>query len=178
MGRGILRAKSRNKVYSMHRYPFMNNNGRQIYFILLPNLLMWIEIFNIQELVSHVTHCISGGDFKVPGQPGACPVRSNTGIWLRALRESLLFCAGKCKILSLIWRRNTNFVCENIWKSSILSLVQIVIAPLITGAIDQLQICTSNWPITNITQSYKTMQQLDIKQTRHPMNGSCTQRFG
>ena len=30
-GRGILRAKSWNKVYSMRRYPFMNNNGCQIY---------------------------------------------------------------------------------------------------------------------------------------------------
>ena len=43
-GRRILRAKSWNKVYSMHRYPFMNNNGCQIYFILLPNLLVWKEI--------------------------------------------------------------------------------------------------------------------------------------
>ena len=40
IGRGILRAKSWNKVYSMCRYPFMNNNGCQICFILLPNLLV------------------------------------------------------------------------------------------------------------------------------------------
>ena len=33
-------SKSWNKVYSMRRYPLMNNNGCQIYFILLPNLLV------------------------------------------------------------------------------------------------------------------------------------------
>ena len=38
-GHGILRAKPWNKVYSMRRYPFMNNNGCQIC-ILLPNLLV------------------------------------------------------------------------------------------------------------------------------------------
>ena len=38
-GRRILQAKSWNKVYSLCRYPFMNNNGCQIYFILLLNLL-------------------------------------------------------------------------------------------------------------------------------------------
>ena len=59
-GSGILWAKSWNKVYSMRRYPFMNNNGCQICFILLPNLLVWIEIINIQKLVTHVTHYLSG----------------------------------------------------------------------------------------------------------------------
>ena len=39
-------AKSWNEVYSMRRYPFMNNNGCQIYFILLLNLLVWIEIYS------------------------------------------------------------------------------------------------------------------------------------
>ena len=39
-GHGILQAKSWNKVYSMRRYPFMNNNGCQIYFILSSNLLV------------------------------------------------------------------------------------------------------------------------------------------
>ena len=34
----------------------MNNNGCQIFFILLPNLLVWIEVINIQELVTHVTY--------------------------------------------------------------------------------------------------------------------------
>ena len=34
----------------------MNNNGCQICFILLPNLLVWIEIIKIQKLVTHVTH--------------------------------------------------------------------------------------------------------------------------
>ena len=48
------------KVYSMGRYPFMNNNGCQICFILLPNLLVWIEMINIQKLVTHIRHCISG----------------------------------------------------------------------------------------------------------------------
>ena len=62
---GILQAKSWNKVYSMRRYPFMNNNSCQIYFILLPNLLVWIEIIDIQKLVTHVMH--------VPdGQPQTC----------------------------------------------------------------------------------------------------------
>ena len=59
-GSGILRAKSWNKVYSMCRYPFMNNNGCQNCFILLPNLLVWIEIINIQKLVTHVTNCFPG----------------------------------------------------------------------------------------------------------------------
>ena len=59
-GRRILRAKSWNKVYSMRRYPFMNNNGCQIYFILLSNLLVWMEIINNQKLVTHVTHRLSG----------------------------------------------------------------------------------------------------------------------
>ena len=53
-------AKSWNKAYSMRRFPFMNNNDCQICFILLPNLLVWIEIINIQKLVTHVTHCLSG----------------------------------------------------------------------------------------------------------------------
>ena len=58
-GRGILWAKSSNKVYSMHRYPFMNSNCCQIYFILfLP--VYKIEMINIQKLVTHVTHCLSG----------------------------------------------------------------------------------------------------------------------
>ena len=35
--------------YGPGRYPFMNNNGCQIYFILLPNLLVWIEIINIKK---------------------------------------------------------------------------------------------------------------------------------
>ena len=87
-------------MYFLHRYPFMNNNGCQIYFILLPNLLVGIEIINIQKLVhvTHVTHCLSGiyykyvcytaalGSFKALGQPGARPFSPNTGIWLRALR--------------------------------------------------------------------------------------------
>ena len=37
----------------------MNNSGCQIYFILLPNLMVWIEIINIQKLVTHVRHCLS-----------------------------------------------------------------------------------------------------------------------
>ena len=69
----------------------MNNNGCQIYFILLPNLLVWIEIINIQKYSTNVTHCLSGvqylyvcytaapGSFKAPG----LPVRPNTGNWLR-----------------------------------------------------------------------------------------------
>ena len=59
-GAGFCGAKSWNNVYSMHRYPFMNNNGCQICFILLPKLLVWIEIINIQKLVTHVTHWLSG----------------------------------------------------------------------------------------------------------------------
>ena len=38
----------------------MNNNGCQFYLILLPNLLVSIEIIDIQKLVTHVTHCLSG----------------------------------------------------------------------------------------------------------------------
>ena len=75
------------------RYPFMNNNGCQICFILLPNL----EIINIQKVVTHIAHCLScvyylylcytsaQGSFKAPGQPGARPVTPTFGIWLRAL---------------------------------------------------------------------------------------------
>ena len=94
--RGTLRAKSWNKVYSMCRYPFMNNNGCRIYFILFTNLLVWIEIINIQKLVTHVTRCdawrplyvcytATPGSFKALGQSGAPSVKPTTGIWLRAL---------------------------------------------------------------------------------------------
>ena len=84
--------KSWNKVYSIRRYPFMNNNSCQIYFILLPNLLVRKEIINIQKLITHVTHCLSWVfcytaallSFKAPGLPETCPVRPTTGIWLRA----------------------------------------------------------------------------------------------
>ena len=83
----------------MRRYPFMNNNGCQIYCILLPNLLVWIEIINFQKLVTHVMHCLSDieylyvcyraapGSFKVPDQPRACPVRQATRIWLWVLKQ-------------------------------------------------------------------------------------------
>ena len=86
------------KVYFMRRYPFMNNNGCHIYFILLPNLLVWKKIINIQKLVTHVTHCLSffiylyvcytavPDSFKAPGQPGARPVRPTTGIGLWTLK--------------------------------------------------------------------------------------------
>ena len=81
-------------------YPFMNNNGCQIYFILLLNLLVWIEIIDILKNVTHVTHYLSGvkylyvcftaapGNFKAPAQPGPRPVRLNTGIWLRARKKN------------------------------------------------------------------------------------------
>ena len=78
----------------MRSYPFMYNNGCQIYFILLPNLLVWIEIINIYKFVTHVKRCLSGvlyvcysaapGSFKALGQPGKRPVGPTTGIWLRA----------------------------------------------------------------------------------------------
>ena len=60
-------------------------------------------MINIQKLVTHVTHCLSGvkylyvcstaapGSLKVPGQPGALPVTPTTGIWLRALNELIFF---------------------------------------------------------------------------------------
>ena len=85
----------------------MNNNGCQIYFILLPNLLVWIEIINIQKLVTNVTHCLSGvkylyvcytaapGSFKAPGQSEARPVSPTTGIWLRKY---------------FIWEASTGFI--------------------------------------------------------------------
>ena len=38
----------------------MNNSGWQINFMLLPNVLVWIGIINIQKLVTHVTHCLFG----------------------------------------------------------------------------------------------------------------------
>ena len=83
-GGGILRAKSWNKVYSMRRCPFINNNGSQVYFILLPSLLVWIEIINIQKLITHVTDVLpfwrivfirllygGAGEFQSAGHPGA-----------------------------------------------------------------------------------------------------------
>ena len=82
----------------MRRYPFMNNNGCQIYFILLSNLLLWIEIINFQKLVTHTSRTAFPAYsiytsttrprrffFRAPGQPGAHPVRLTMGIWLRAL---------------------------------------------------------------------------------------------
>ena len=96
----------------MRRYPFMNNNGCQICFILLPNLLMWIEMINIQKLVTHITHCLSGvqylyvcytaapDSFKAPGQSGARPVTPTTGTWLRALND---YINGSMLKLTYIW---------------------------------------------------------------------------
>ena len=72
----------------MRRYPFMNNNGCQICFILLPNLLVWTEKKNnIQKLVTHVTHCLSGVYYlfvcyirwrRVVSKPRASPGRAKS----------------------------------------------------------------------------------------------------
>ena len=59
-------------------------------------------------MITHVTNCLSGvyyiyvcftaapGTFKAPGQPGACPVRPNIGIWLRALNKN-----GRSKVATM-----------------------------------------------------------------------------
>ena len=62
-------------------------------------------------MVTHVTHCLSGVyvcytaaqvSFKAPDQPGARPVRPNTGIWLRAIKSLFLLSPISSRILSLI----------------------------------------------------------------------------
>ena len=57
----------------------MNYNGCLSYFILLLNLLSGVKYL-------YVCYTPAPDSFKAPGQPGACPVRTNTGIRLRALR--------------------------------------------------------------------------------------------
>ena len=82
----------------MHRYPFKNNNGCQIYFILLPNLLVWTEIIIFKSWwhtsrTAFLAYSIHTSAIqwrwvvsKRRASPVAGPVRPTTGIWLRTLR--------------------------------------------------------------------------------------------